>query len=204
MGWSTFTCTCQGLICLGFVWAMKNAVVLICRQPVIVAKCTVTLFIIVTAFLAPSLRSTVQGPRSTVHRDEPRPFACLSAYVAGRVGTRLGEESDGSTPAAWPLWGFGTEHAVQSLSFAPHRFDSAASPLFKFCSLIGAIALLCGMQAAVWSSFLGPSNTVTICANQGCNRGEKITSNTHCLCLQKRQPKKRAKLLPGRRKLEVY
>ena len=120
MGWSTFTCTCQGLICLGFVWAMKNAVVLICRQPVIVAKCTVTLFIIVTAFLAPSLRSTVQGPRSTVHRDEPRPFACLSAYVAGRVGTRLGEESDGSTPAAWPLWGFGTEHAVQSLSFAPH------------------------------------------------------------------------------------
>ena len=36
------------------------------------------------------------------------------------MGTRLEEESDGSTPAAWPFWGFGAELAVQSLSFAPH------------------------------------------------------------------------------------
>ena len=42
----------------------------------------------------------------------------------------------------------GLDRAVQSLSFAAHRFDSAATPLFKFCSLIRAIALLCGMQAA--------------------------------------------------------
>eukprot|EP00438_Fugacium_kawagutii_P023201 Skav215062 [mRNA] locus=scaffold1021:443696:444526:- [translate_table: standard] len=40
------------------------------------------------------------------------------------------------------------DRAVQSLSFAPHRFDSAATPLFKFCCLIRAISLLCGMQAA--------------------------------------------------------
>ena len=42
----------------------------------------------------------------------------------------------------------GISRAVQSLSHAPHRFDSAATPLFKFCALVRAIALLCGMQAA--------------------------------------------------------
>lgn len=42
----------------------------------------------------------------------------------------------------------GLDRALKSLSFAPHRFDSTATPLFKFCSLIRAIALLCGMQAA--------------------------------------------------------
>ena len=42
----------------------------------------------------------------------------------------------------------GIDKALKSLSYAPHRFDSAATPLFKFCALIRAIAFLCGMQAA--------------------------------------------------------
>ena len=42
----------------------------------------------------------------------------------------------------------GVERAIQSLSFALHRFDSTATPLFKFCCLTRSIALLCGMQAA--------------------------------------------------------
>ena len=42
----------------------------------------------------------------------------------------------------------GLDRALKSLSYAPHRFDSAATPLFKFCSMIRAIAFLCGMQAA--------------------------------------------------------
>ena len=37
--------------------------------------------------------------------------------------------------------------ALQTMSFAAQRFDSSASPLYKFCSLIRAIAVLCGMQA---------------------------------------------------------
>ena len=41
----------------------------------------------------------------------------------------------------------GLERALQTMSFAAHRFDSAASPLYKFCSMVRAIALLCGMQA---------------------------------------------------------
>ena len=44
--------------------------------------------------------------------------------------------------------GAGVQKVLKSLSFAAHRWDSTASPLFKFCCQIRAIALLCGMQAA--------------------------------------------------------
>jgi len=40
------------------------------------------------------------------------------------------------------------EKTLKTFSFAPQRFDSAASPLLKYCCLIRAIAVLCGMQAA--------------------------------------------------------
>ena len=40
------------------------------------------------------------------------------------------------------------EKTIKTFSFAPQRFDSSASPLLKYCSLIRAIAVLCGMQAA--------------------------------------------------------
>ena len=40
------------------------------------------------------------------------------------------------------------EKTIKTFSFAPQRFDSSASPLLKYCSLIRAIAILCGMQAA--------------------------------------------------------
>lgn len=40
------------------------------------------------------------------------------------------------------------EKTIKTFSFAAQRFDSSASPLLKYCCLIRAIAVLCGMQAA--------------------------------------------------------
>ena len=42
----------------------------------------------------------------------------------------------------------GIRRAIESIGYAAHRWDSTASPLLKYCSMIRAIALLCGMQAA--------------------------------------------------------
>ena len=42
----------------------------------------------------------------------------------------------------------GVDKALKTFSFAPQRFDTSASPLLKYCCLIRAIALVCGMQAA--------------------------------------------------------
>lgn len=42
----------------------------------------------------------------------------------------------------------GIDKIMRNLSIAKHRFDSAGTPMFKYCCAIRAIALVCGMQAA--------------------------------------------------------
>ena len=42
----------------------------------------------------------------------------------------------------------GVEKVLQSLSFAGHRFETGASPMFKYCCAIRSIATVCAMQAA--------------------------------------------------------
>ena len=48
---------------------------------------------------------------------------------------------------------------MQTFSFAKQRFDSVATPMFKYCLMLRAIALVCAMQAAdvagiCWAMFL--------------------------------------------------
>ena len=41
----------------------------------------------------------------------------------------------------------GVERVLKTFSFAQQRFDSTASPLFKYCCVVRAVAILCAAQA---------------------------------------------------------